>query len=126
AALMPSPELQSPFSCTWNACSAPGLSPVSSALTCTAPPRCAKLTLPRAVLPVVGASVALALRPPPMSIEAQPATAQSAAAVISTVLMGPPFLFLSGVLGCGRFRVGFRLRGGLLGIALRRGGCTGR
>src|SRR5205814_2746016 len=62
--LMPSPLEQSPFSCAWKPCSLFGGRPVSLASTFTLSPCCWKLTVPAAVLPFVGSSVATALGPP--------------------------------------------------------------
>src|SRR5258706_2623673 len=84
---MPSPELQSPFSCTWKPCSALGLRPVTFALTRTLPPCCVKVTVPAVEFPFVASRAATArcpsLPPPPVpvAIPAQPARTAPAAAM---------------------------------------------
>src|SRR5262249_20376469 len=59
-ALIASGALQSPFSWMWKPCP-PGARPVSLAFTVTLSPLWVKVTLPAAVLPAVGASVAVAV-----------------------------------------------------------------
>src|SRR5258708_18813100 len=71
--LMPVSELQSPFSWPWKPCSAPGFKPVRFALTRTLSPSCVNVTVPRALLPVVGSRFATAEGSPPMPMEAHPA-----------------------------------------------------
>src|SRR5712664_917970 len=59
--LMPSPELQSPASWIWKPCSWPGTSPLTLPVTRTTSPTCVKLTVPPALLPLVGSTFAVAL-----------------------------------------------------------------
>src|SRR5258706_3626306 len=74
--LIPSPELQSPCSCRGKPCGAPGFRPDPFAFTRTMSPSWVNVTLPRASLPLVGSRSATAVGPPPMPIDAQPATAK--------------------------------------------------
>src|SRR5829696_7736732 len=100
--LIPSPELQSPFSWTWKPCSAFGLRPVILALTATAAPRCVNVTVPAVELPFVGSSVAVALGPaalpPPPDIPAQPAAIALAIARPRILFMRPPRYWLGGAM----------------------------
>src|SRR5258706_7931740 len=83
---MPSPELQSPFSCTWKPCSAPGLSPDTVARTRTSSPSWVKVTVPRAEFPVVGSRVARAVGLGERPSEAQPAAANAATSAAVRIL----------------------------------------
>src|SRR5260221_13687842 len=123
---MPSPELQSPFSCTWKPCSPLGLSPVTFALTATLSPRCVKVTVPAVELPFVASSLAMAFGPssPPIPMDAQPA--RKAAAEANARIL---FITFSVVGGLGLLRC--VLRGRLLRSFLQRllpglGSCGGR
>src|SRR5579859_80923 len=124
---MPSPELQSPFSCTWKPCVAPGLSPVRLARTCTTSPSCVKVTVPFVPLPFVGSRFATADGPcaPPMPSWAQPATSAAAASVARRAFMrvAPCRSFLRALVG--RFLLGgggVRLRFHRGALRRRRGG----
>src|SRR5688572_8814304 len=119
---MPSPEPQSPFSCTWNPCSESGLRPRTFASTRTRLPRCVKVTVPAALLPLVGCSSATATVPLPTSgIPPQAAMTAAAAASTSIIFMGCPFSTL--FLRCGLVRCGLRVHGsGLGGTCGRRRG----
>src|SRR5258706_2449630 len=106
--LIPSPALQSPFSCTWKPCSPLGLSPVTCALTRTLSPCCVKVTVPAVALPLVGSRAAPAswpsiIAPPvPLPIAPQPATSAAATATPRILFIClPPFsrLLRSCVLG---------------------------
>src|SRR6185369_3726676 len=89
-ALLPSPELQSPFSWTWKPCVVLGGRPATCALTITLLPCCSNTTWPDVLLPFVGCSTATARAPsiptgPPLptfidSICPQPASAMAPAA----------------------------------------------
>src|SRR5450631_1951802 len=59
-ALMPSPELQSPFSWIWKPWP-PGVSPETFASTATLSPFCVKVTVPAVALPLVASSRATAV-----------------------------------------------------------------
>src|SRR5258708_15490286 len=119
-ALMPSPELQSPFSWMWKPCSAPGLRPDRFALTRTASPSWVKVTVPLAELPLVGSSVATAPGLP-APIMAQPAINAGRAAAIRFLFMRAslPGSLLGGVF------LGVLLLVRLRGRALRKRGRRG-
>src|SRR5689334_480495 len=112
---MPSPELQSPFSCTWKAWTPSGLRPVSCALTRTLSPCWVKVTVPLALLPPVGSRLATALGPPLMPMVAQPAARPQEAtsridffnAFSSPLLLALGLGFFLALLG---IRLGLRLR----------------
>src|SRR5258706_2518526 len=119
---MPSPELQSPFSCTWKPCCAPGFRPDTFAFPGTLSPSWVKVTLPRASLPLVGSRSATAVGPPPMPMPmcAQPATAKPTHTARMMRFIAPP--------GSGLLRIGllglFLLL--LLGLRGRGSGFRGR
>src|SRR6185503_15900278 len=143
--LMPSPELQSPASWTWNPNSPFGFNPETLATTRTLSPCCVKVVLQRTVLPLVGSSVALALGPSPCMLWHAATSGNSAAirtfligllflsgcsrgrrlrvfhSLVLLVVRDSPVLRVSQLLGILRFRRGGLVRfRGLLGIALGR------